>query len=154
MIRAIVAVDEKYGIAKDGKIPWHCPEDLEFFRITTIGKGNNAVVMGRVTSESIPSFPLKDRTNYVLSGRKIKLKKFVKRIKDYFDDIYLIGGQKIYEQAIQQKVPEEFIITRIRGIYDCDCYLNHNMLSDNFFRDSVIEKPSFNIEIWKRKEKK
>ena len=40
----IVAVDEKWGIGKDGGLLAHLPEDMKYFRETTTGK---VVVMGR-----------------------------------------------------------------------------------------------------------
>ena len=47
--------------------PWHLPEDLKHFSKTTIGKGNNAIIMGRNTWESIGSKPLPKRHNIVIS---------------------------------------------------------------------------------------
>jgi dihydrofolate reductase len=57
-IKAIVACDNKYGIAKNKKIPWNIKEDLDYFRRQTTGLGNNAIVMGRKTKESLPIFPI------------------------------------------------------------------------------------------------
>lgn len=47
----IVAVDEKWGIGKDGGLLAHLPEDMKYFRETTRGR---TVVMGRRTLESFP----------------------------------------------------------------------------------------------------
>ena len=44
----IVAVDEKWGIGKDGGLLAHLPEDMKYFRETTSGR---TVVMGRRTLE-------------------------------------------------------------------------------------------------------
>ena len=61
----IVAVDEKWGIGKDGGLLAHLPEDMKYFRETTSGR---TVVMGRRTLESFPGGkPLKNRVNMVLS---------------------------------------------------------------------------------------
>ena len=61
----IVAVDEKWGIGKDGGLLAHLPEDMKYFRETTRGR---TVVMGRRTLESFPGGkPLKNRVNMVLS---------------------------------------------------------------------------------------
>lgn len=55
-------------IGKDGTIPWHVPEDLRFFSITTSG---NPVIMGRRTWESFPPKfrPLPSRPNIVVTSR-------------------------------------------------------------------------------------
>lgn len=69
----IVAVDEKYGIGKGGKLPWHLKGDMEFFREMTTKtddpKKQNMVIMGRKTWESIPEKfrPLEGRKNGVLT---------------------------------------------------------------------------------------
>lgn len=62
-INIIAACDNKFGIGKDGKLPWSYKEDLQLFkRLTT----NNILIMGRKTVESIPVL-LTNRTIFVLS---------------------------------------------------------------------------------------
>lgn len=53
-------------IGRDGRLPWHLPEDLAHFRAVTIG---HPVIMGRLTWESLPARfrPLPRRRNVVLS---------------------------------------------------------------------------------------
>ena len=72
MIRAIVAVDEKWGIGKNNGLLFSLPEDMKFFRQTTSGK---TVVMGYNTLLSFPGGkPLKNRVNVVLcpDGKQIE----------------------------------------------------------------------------------
>jgi dihydrofolate reductase/thymidylate synthase len=64
MFSTVVAIDINKGIAKDGKIPWHYPEDLKFFKELTTG---HVVIMGRKTYESI-GHPLPNRINIVISS--------------------------------------------------------------------------------------
>lgn len=68
----IVASDDDGAIGDGTSLPWHIPEDMKFFKVTTTtaAKGKrNAVIMGRKTWDSIPerSRPLPDRLNIVLS---------------------------------------------------------------------------------------
>ena len=64
-IEAIVAVDSKNGIAKDGKIPWKSKTDMKFFREQTTG---NIIIMGSTTLLSLPnSMPLPNRINIVVT---------------------------------------------------------------------------------------
>ena len=68
----IVAATSSYGIGKDGGIPWRLPGDMKHFKAITNSCApmkQNAVIMGRVTWESIPSKfrPLPGRMNVVLS---------------------------------------------------------------------------------------
>ncbi len=60
---AIVAMTASRVIGRDGRLPWHLPEDLRFFRRTTTG---TAVLMGRKTWNSLGR-PLPRRRNIVLS---------------------------------------------------------------------------------------
>ena len=50
MIIGIVAISRNFAIGKGGKLPWHYPADLRFFKETTIG---NTVVMGANTWRAI-----------------------------------------------------------------------------------------------------
>jgi dihydrofolate reductase len=62
-ITSVVAVTPSWGIGKSGTVPWHCadvflPSDLKYFRDATTHTADkskrNAVLMGRLTWESIP----------------------------------------------------------------------------------------------------
>ena len=66
--KIIVAATKKFGIGFKNKLPWRVPEDLKHFSKTTIGKGNNAIIMGRNTWESIGSKPLPKRHNIIVSS--------------------------------------------------------------------------------------
>lgn len=59
----IVAMTHDRVIGKDGKLPWHVPEDLKFFKRTTQG---HAIIMGRKTLESMGR-PLPRRRNVVIT---------------------------------------------------------------------------------------
>ena len=64
-MKLIVAVAKDWGIGCDGGLLFNLPDDMKFFKETTI---NNVVVMGRPTLLSFPGErPLKDRTNIVLT---------------------------------------------------------------------------------------
>ena len=63
MLIAVVAMDPNRLIGRDGSLPWHLPEDLAFFKKTTLG---HQVLMGRKTFESIGR-PLPKRRNIVLT---------------------------------------------------------------------------------------
>lgn len=63
MISFIWAQDENGLIGKENSLPWHLPEDLKFFKNTTLG---HKIVMGRKTYESIGR-PLPGRENIILT---------------------------------------------------------------------------------------
>ena len=63
-MKAIVAVDKKWGIGKKNDLLFSLPADMKYFREKTNGK---VVVMGSNTLKSFPNGnPLKNRTNIVL----------------------------------------------------------------------------------------
>ena len=55
MLAAIWAQDEQGVIGKEGKLPWHLPNDLKFFKEKTI---HNTLVLGRATFEGMGCRPL------------------------------------------------------------------------------------------------
>jgi len=69
----VVAATKEHGIGKQGTLPWKLPTDMKFFKTvtssTTASSKQNAVIMGRVTWESIPAKfrPLPGRLNVILT---------------------------------------------------------------------------------------
>jgi len=118
MIIGIAAVDRKGAIGKGGKLPWHYPADMKFFRVTTTG---HAVVMGRKTWLTIGK-PLKNRLNIVLSrDSSIEPQESLLVLTDVDSvisfngslttDLFVIGGAQIYE-AFMPHI-EKWIITEV-----------------------------------------
>jgi dihydrofolate reductase len=117
-MRAIVAVDKKWGIGKNNDLLFSIPEDMKFFRETTKGK---VVVMGSNTLRSFPNGnPLKNRTNIVLSSVLKRedcivvdsLEKLLVEIKKYpKDEVYLIGGSMLYKTLLPYC--EEALVTKV-----------------------------------------
>lgn len=103
MIHIIAALTKEYVIGKDNKIPWKIKDDLRLFRKITEG---HAVVMGRKTYESIGR-PLPNRENIVVSStlKGSSEIQVVNSLEDalkqasVFENLFIIGGQRIYEQA-------------------------------------------------------
>lgn len=104
-MKIIVAVDKEWNIGYKNDLLFNIPEDMKFFRSTTL---NKIVVMGRKTLESFPnSKPLKNRINIVLSHSDMNIEgaEFVKNVDELInnikkyntDDVYVIGGSSIYE---------------------------------------------------------
>ncbi|MFB6294445.1 MAG: dihydrofolate reductase [Candidatus Nanohaloarchaea archaeon] len=126
---AIAAVAENNVIGKDGGIPWDYPEDLQHFKETT---KESPVIMGRGTWESFDHGPLPDRTNIVISHDELEhdgivnvhsLDDAVDAAADTGSDIaYVIGGESIYRQFLEQDMLDEMIITEIPERPDGDTY--------------------------------
>lgn len=63
IISLIVARAENGVIGREGKLPWHLPDDLRHFKALTMG---TSMVMGRKTFESLPGL-LPGRAHIVLT---------------------------------------------------------------------------------------
>jgi dihydrofolate reductase len=125
----IAAVDSNWAIGKNNDLLVRIPLDQKFFREMTTGK---VVVMGRKTLESFPNgLPLKNRTNIVLTGNpnyKVKdaiivhsMDELHEELKKYpSEDIYVIGGEKVYAQLLDEC--DMAHITKINYAYDADAY--------------------------------
>ncbi len=143
-IIGIAAVAQNFAIGRDGKLPWHYPADLQFFKETTVG---NAVVMGFHTWESIGK-PLPKRLNIVLS-RSAKLenqadtlllrsKTEVMALAKYLKgDLFIIGGAKTYQNFAD--VIEEWIVTEVSDeAKDADTFMPQDFLI-KFEEKKIIE---------------
>ena len=101
-LTAIVAMSRNRAIGLNGKIPWHLPEDLRWFKERTLG---GALVMGRKTYDSIGR-PLPGRKTYVVSRTADIAGVEMIRDLNSFDfqsietSIYVVGGSEIYAQLL------------------------------------------------------
>lgn len=66
MLSVIAAQDLNGAIGRENAMPWHVPEDFQFFKRQTMGA---TVIMGHRTWESLPRRPLPGRENIVVSRR-------------------------------------------------------------------------------------
>jgi len=126
LISLLVAYDLNRVIGIDNKMPWHIPEELQYFKKVTMGK---AIVMGRKTFESIGR-PLPGRLNIVVtrnedyeaSGAEVfhNLQKALERGKEYSDEVVIIGGAEIFNLSID--IADRLYITIIRKEYEGDTF--------------------------------
>lgn len=103
----IAAVSQDWCIGNGNQLLVHIPEDMKFFKQTTL---NKIVVMGKNTYDSLPNGPLKNRTNIVLTTKDIKIDDVIivhsfnelfETLKLYNDnDIYIIGGRTLYNSLM------------------------------------------------------
>ena len=105
-MKSIVAVDKKWGIGKKNDLLFTLPEDMAFFRRTTL---NKVCCMGYNTLLSFPgSKPLKNRTSIVLAPDGVErddciivhtLEDLSKEVNKY-DDVFVIGGAMFYKTMV------------------------------------------------------
>lgn len=142
---AIACMQADRGIAKDNTLPWHIPEELEFFKDETMGY---PVIMGRVTWESLPSKRLKGRLLIVLSSdttqearddvvfvtkmsRALELAS-IYNLKNDNKKVYIAGGAKVYKTYLP--ICDKLILTQ---------------LSENVVTDPDHYFPEVDEDTWK-----
>ena len=128
-MKAIVAVDETWGIGKNGTLLTHLPEDMKFFKETTTGQ---VVIMGRKTLESFPGKkPLPKRVNIVISQNESlkvdgalvvhSLKEALKEANTYTNqEVFVIGGASIYKALLPYC--EEAYVTKMQNDFHADTF--------------------------------
>lgn len=128
MISIIVAFDEDRCIAKGGNIPWHISEDFKHFKKSTLGC---PVVMGRKTWDSLPSKPLLNRTNIVISRNSsyTGLAFIATSVKDALQvaereapgkEVWVIGGEQVYKEALTSGMVDRIVASHINGRFGGD----------------------------------
>jgi dihydrofolate reductase len=136
----IVAVGKDGVIGHQNQMPWHLPDDLQYFKQLTTG---NIILMGRKTYESIGR-PLPYRINIVLSSNnelndrdEVIIVPSVEALLKLVDEkeewrtkkIFVIGGASVFKQLIPYA--DEIYLTQIDHYFEGDTYF-----------------PELNVEDW------
>ena len=115
-------------IGRDGKLPWHLPEDLAHFKRTTLGC---SVIMGRKTWDSLPPKfrPLPGRLNIVITRQSDWQAAGAQRAGSLDEalrhcpaggDAWIIGGAEIYAQTLP--LASTAVVTDIEAPFDGDAF--------------------------------
>lgn len=144
-ISIIVAASENNVIGQSGQIPWHLPDDMAFFKKTTMGHN---LVMGRKTWESLGGRHLVGRTTHILTSRRDLFSpclaghfavvscqgtgyaevvapsiNWVLNTVHNEDELMVCGGACVYEEALP--IANRLYLTRVHANVDGDVYLPH-----------------------------
>jgi dihydrofolate reductase len=124
-LAVIAAVARNGAIGKDNALLWRLPEDLKFFKRTTLG---HPVIMGRKTFDSIGR-PLPGRRNIVITrnahwqheGVAVapSLDAALALLNDA-DEPYVIGGGEIYAQALPRA--DVIVLTEVDADFEADTF--------------------------------
>jgi dihydrofolate reductase len=143
--RAIAAMAENRVIGAGNTIPWHLPEDFQWFKRTTMG---HVLVMGRRTYESIGR-PLPGRETLVLSRTAQPLAGV--RVIHSLDEIgplaagrevFICGGAQVYVLALQRCA--ELLLTRVKRTVEGDVLFPpfEHLFAE---KETVLENADFRI---------
>jgi len=136
-IAMIVAAADNDVIGRGNALPWHLPEDLRYFKRTTMGK---PIIMGRKTFSSIGK-PLPGRSNIVVTrnqdfAAKEGLEGLIKTASSIdeaigigradaqsagVEEVFIIGGSQIYEKSLA--AVDRLYLTQVHAVIDGDTFL-------------------------------
>jgi dihydrofolate reductase len=146
-ISIIVAMDGKRGIGKENSLMWHIKGELPRFKNITTG---HPIIMGRKTFASIGRI-LPNRYNIVITRDQdfkiqdlrsdanfsivdsldealIKAGEFIKDSRNTkyeipnADEVFVIGGGQIYQQAMAKGIVNRLYLTLVDGDFNCDTF--------------------------------
>jgi dihydrofolate reductase len=146
LLNLIVACSENRVIGREGKLPWRIPEDLAFFHAETAGQ---ICVLGRVCYETWPRVGLDGRQPVVLASRPIRraptdstaedarvrarerenepvivhsLGDALHVSEELPGEIFICGGQRIYEETLALRRPMRLHLTLIHAVIPGDTF--------------------------------
>lgn len=142
----IVAVDNNWGIGKDGDLLCHLSGDLKYFKETTMG---HTVIMGRKTFESLPgkkglpgrrNIVLTSRADYEAEGAEVvhSIPELRKTLKEDagdtagrdLEEAFVIGGAAVYDELMP--FCDTLYVTKIDKAFEADRSIEDLDENDNF----------------------
>lgn len=144
MINIIAAIGNNNELGKNNDLIWHLPNDLKFFKETTL---NKTIIMGLNTFISLGRV-LPNRKHIVLSFDDVTLPEEVLLFKNKEDvlnyikeeDVFVIGGASIYNLFINDA--DKLYITEINASSDADVYFPK--FNKNEFEKTILSSNSDN----------
>lgn len=160
----IVAVDQKGGFGKKGKIPWHFPEDFKHFKEVT---KDSICIMGRRTYQDMLEMIVDRRIekgekkediviDSILPNRKCmvlsrsltdaegaevfpSLRAATQSLDaDEKREVFILGGEKVFIEALPYV--NKIYVTIVKGdTYDCDRFFPVEILDKEFKIESGEE---------------
>ncbi|TQV77633.1 dihydrofolate reductase [Exilibacterium tricleocarpae] len=129
-LAVIAAVAANGVIGRDNQLPWHLPQDLQYFKRVTMGK---PVIMGRKTFDSIGR-PLPGRDNIVVTRQRdwraggvvavnslaAALDKAAAVLKAPAAEAMLIGGAQLYAEGLP--LARRLYLTRVSARVEGDAF--------------------------------
>ena len=148
----IAALNRKGVIGRNGKIPWHIPEDMERFKELTTG---HTVLMGRKTFESIGK-PLPGRRNVVITSRNLPAVEYYHSINEALaalgaeEKVFVIGGGEIYKQTIARA--DSLLLSVVDDEEDGDTYFPNyqELIGKEFIQTNAERRNGFSFVQYER----
>ncbi len=140
IVSAIAAIGNNGVIGREGRLPWHLPDDLKRFRAITWGK---PIIMGRKTHESLGR-ALPGRTNIVLTRSPAYQapgctvvdssdEALTQARSSGAEEVLIIGGSEVFRQFMP--LCEKVYLTIVEGDFE----------GDVFFPVTLVDSPDWHV---------
>lgn len=132
----VVVVDGDNGYSKNGEIPWDNEDNATYARTLTMGRSGdkNAVIVGRVTYETLIRRPLPGRQTYVVSKswkqedhQEVRVfPSFRKALEtahvSKMTAVFVYGGATLFEEITSKwlYLCDRVYATKLKNKYQCD----------------------------------
>jgi len=127
MISIIVAIADNNAIGKNNQLLCHISNDLKHFKKLTSG---HTVLMGKNTYFSLPSRPLPNRKNIVITDNPndkfdgcimaYSIEDALVKSNNNEEEIFIIGGGSVYSQFFPYA--KKLHVTRIHSSFEADTF--------------------------------
>ena len=131
-VALIWAMSRNRVIGRDNALPWHLPNDLTFFKRSTLG---HPTIMGRKTFDSVGRRPLPGRRNLIVTrdtefeadgvdichslAEALELAQHQAAV-DSVDTVFVAGGSAIYAEALP--LADRLYLTLIDATIEGDAF--------------------------------
>ena len=162
MLSLIVAAGLQHEIGYQGKMPWHLPGDLAYFKKITMGK---TMIMGRRTFEALPGvLPGRKHIVYSRTGQasshpmveyRTQLLADLSVFASIPEEFFVIGGGTLYEHALPYASRVYF--TQVNGTFTADTFfpvLNEQeweLIAASETQQLEKDQVSYNFRIYERR---
>ncbi len=141
-MKTIVAVDENWGIGKDGEQLIYISADLKRFKALTMG---HPLILGRKTLATFPGGrPLKGRRNLILSRNPDFAPEGAEVYRDMdtllanvTEDAFVIGGASVYEALLDRC--DTAYVTKLHAAWPADCWFPNLDENPDWYLDQEEE---------------
>ncbi|XP_030282113.1 dihydrofolate reductase [Sparus aurata] len=163
-IRLIAAICNDRGMGKDGQMPWSIPSESKYFmdtiqRVSKPGK-MNLFIWGKLCFRAHPAsdFPMANCLHVVLSEtlntapdhanflcrdfESAVLLAAKPPLADLIETIWVIGGRRVYEDALKHPWCDLIYLTDVMAEFDCDVFFPEFDKEEFKLQESFPDVPS------------
>lgn len=154
MVRLIIAIDTKGGIADKNGIPWSLKSDRQHYK----NKTTSGMILRGYKTYLDDDRPSHNRTTYVATTKKEKLRDTFKRVGDARDflkstkeDVWIIGGANLISETLD--LIDELYITQLLDDFNCTKFMPQYKHKFKMVSQSSIHnenKINFRYQVWRR----